>query len=175
MPINQLNIRSEELDEILGKKPNKLIRWGISVILIILIILLTGSWFFKYPHFVDTKVPILSNNPSTIVNSPRNGFLYSVYVRNKQLIDKNQILATYNSSANLMDILFVERITNEMKQNNFNTNFDITKSSEDIYLGEIQYLFSSIINKYKETEEFNQKHNKDDQLKYKNLRKIYIT
>jgi len=63
MPIDQINIRNEEIDEILGKTPNKIIRWGVTVIFLIIIVLLTGSWFFKYPDFITSTIEITTLSP----------------------------------------------------------------------------------------------------------------
>jgi hypothetical protein len=50
-----LELRSEPVTEILGSPPKSIIRWGITVMFLIIIMLFVGSWFFKYPEVIITK------------------------------------------------------------------------------------------------------------------------
>ena len=50
-----IELRSEEVQEILGHVPPGVIRWGISVISAIVILLLVASWFIKYPEIIINK------------------------------------------------------------------------------------------------------------------------
>lgn len=52
--INKIEIRSEEYQEVLGASPNWLLRAGITIILLVIVILLIGSWFFKYPDVLNS-------------------------------------------------------------------------------------------------------------------------
>ena len=45
-----LESRSEDVQEILGYVPRWIVRWGITVIFISILVLLVGSWFFRYPE-----------------------------------------------------------------------------------------------------------------------------
>ena len=73
MPAPQIYIRTEEIDEILGKTPNSIIRWGVTVILVVVMVLLTGSWFFKYPDKVTGEIEITTRNPPAVVVSRSTG------------------------------------------------------------------------------------------------------
>jgi hypothetical protein len=66
---NAVEIRSEEIDEILGRQPGKFIRWGITLIFIVIVVVLAGSYFFKYSDNVQVPIIITSvnNNVNTIV------------------------------------------------------------------------------------------------------------
>lgn len=58
MPNEILNIRSEEVNEILGKPPKAIIRWGISIVFIIVLLILTGSYFIPYPSIMETTAEV---------------------------------------------------------------------------------------------------------------------
>ena len=53
--IEKIEPKSEQVSEILGKPPKWLIRWGISVIFIIIAGLFVGSYFFKYPEVLTAQ------------------------------------------------------------------------------------------------------------------------
>ena len=57
------NNHSEEVHEILGTPPEWIIRWGITIIMIVILIILVGTWFYKYPDIIPSRITILSENP----------------------------------------------------------------------------------------------------------------
>lgn len=46
---DEINLRSEEVQEIMGRIPSWIERWGITVIGLLLIVILTGAVLFPYP------------------------------------------------------------------------------------------------------------------------------
>ncbi len=54
---------STEVQDILGHVPNWIIRWGITVIAIILVAFLVASWMFKYPDMIIASVIVSGENP----------------------------------------------------------------------------------------------------------------
>lgn len=71
MPRN--NYHSREVQDILGKPPSWLIRWGITVLFLIIASLVGGCYFIKYPEVITvpaTVVPVQTasdNNDSVAV------------------------------------------------------------------------------------------------------------
>ena len=51
-------IYSDEVQEIMGRIPGWVVRWGISVIFSIFIILLGVAYFFKYPEVVTSSIDV---------------------------------------------------------------------------------------------------------------------
>lgn len=107
MPIDQLNIRSEEIDEILGKTPNSIIHWGVTVLFLIIVGLLIGNWFFKYPDFINSSIEITTINPPADVVSKATGKIDTIYVSDNVLIKYNQIIAIIENPADFTDIIFL--------------------------------------------------------------------
>ena len=63
-PEIQTHIRhSEEVHDILTEIPGWTIRWGITVIFLIVGMLLTMSWYVKYPDVVSASVTLTSSKP----------------------------------------------------------------------------------------------------------------
>ncbi len=59
--LDDIELRSKEVQDLLGKVPSWLIRNGIVMMLFLLVMLLIGSWFFKYPDVVQAKVVVVAN------------------------------------------------------------------------------------------------------------------
>ena len=55
---DNLNLRSEEVQEILGRPPRWLVRVGISIIFIVVIGLFVGSYFLKYPDILSASITV---------------------------------------------------------------------------------------------------------------------
>nr|NQU88864.1 HlyD family efflux transporter periplasmic adaptor subunit [Bacteroidota bacterium] len=151
MPLNQINIRTEEIDEILGKTPNKIIRWGVSVILVVVVVLLTGSWFFKYPDFINSTIEITTPNPPADVVAKATGKIDSIYVENNELVKTNRILAIIENPADYSDIKLLNSWLDSLGQNFIHkdsihvSGFFLQK---EMVLGELQSNFSFFISAY---------------------------
>lgn len=88
-----VNARSEEVQEIMGRVPHWILRRGIAIIFLIFILLLTGSYFFRYPEKVSVKVHILSAVPPMQITFKADGHLKRVLVHNGDTVRKGQTLA----------------------------------------------------------------------------------
>ena len=57
-----IELRSESVQEILGRPPRWIIRWGISIIFIIVAGLVVDSYFFKYPDVLTATITVTTEN-----------------------------------------------------------------------------------------------------------------
>ena len=53
-----IELRCEEVQEILTRPPHALIRWGITIFFGVLALLFIGGCFFKYPDIVSAEITI---------------------------------------------------------------------------------------------------------------------
>ncbi len=145
MPIDQLNIRTEEIDEILGKPPNKIIRWGVSVLFFIVIILLIGSWYFKYPDTIVSSIELITLSPPSDIVVNASGKIDSIFVKNNEVVTAGQILAIIDNPANYSDIRL---LSNYLTSHDFEyfllDSVLLTQDilQKDMELGELQSSFS---------------------------------
>jgi len=56
--IDEIDLHSKEVQDLLGRVPSWLIRNGILMVIILLIVLIVGSWLFKYPDIVNAPVVV---------------------------------------------------------------------------------------------------------------------
>lgn len=57
----KLELRSQEVQDVLGKVPPSILRWGITVIALVLIVLLVGAYIFKYPDTLSGQATITTS------------------------------------------------------------------------------------------------------------------
>ncbi|OUN77854.1 HlyD family efflux transporter periplasmic adaptor subunit [Bacteroides sp. An51A] len=103
------NFHSEEAQEILGKIPSWIIRWGITLIFLIFLAIIIGCCFIKYPERVNGTVTITTVCSPIDVVSKSSGNIERIFVNNGDSIKSNVILGVIHSNANYRDILAVER------------------------------------------------------------------
>lgn len=63
MDIEDIELKSEEIQEILSRPPHALIRWGITVFFMVISFLFIGGCFFSYPDTVEAGITITTENP----------------------------------------------------------------------------------------------------------------
>jgi multidrug resistance efflux pump len=94
-----VEIRSEEMDDILSKTPTWLIRRGVIVIFFVVIFLLAGSWLFHYPDSVSAPIIITSANPPSSVVARSDGKIVSFFVKDQQEVIKGDYLIILENTA----------------------------------------------------------------------------
>ena len=99
-----IEIRSEEIDEILGKTPTWILRRGVVLLLVIILALITGSWIFKYPDIISAPIVITTNNPPSPVIARSSGRITEFYVIDKQSVTSGQYLAILENTSDIESI-----------------------------------------------------------------------
>lgn len=108
MPIDYSS-HSEEAQEILGKIPSWIIRWGATLIFLIFLIILIGCCFIDYPERVNGTITITTVSSPIDVVSKSSGNIEKILVSNGDLVKDNVILGVIHSNADYNDILFIEK------------------------------------------------------------------
>ncbi len=147
--IDNIELRSEEVQEILGHIPNKIIRYGITVILSIILLVFIGSFFFKYPDILPAPVEILSENPPITVVAKSSGNLAHIFVADSQYVKKNEILGEIKNPAKLKHILYLKQLVG--KFDNITSFNWLSIMPDTLSLGDIQNSYSSF---YKVSKEY---------------------
>ena len=94
MDKRDIRLRSEAIQELLGRVPHWMIRWGNSLILILVVGVLAISYFIKYPNSITAKVDVTTTNPTQNVYAPITGNLAEVLVNDGQMVEKDALLTT---------------------------------------------------------------------------------
>jgi HlyD family secretion protein len=51
-------LRSEEVQEVMGAIPVWILRWGITILFLVVLVLVIGSCFFKYPDVIVSEMTL---------------------------------------------------------------------------------------------------------------------
>ena len=144
--VNDIEIRSESVQEIIGKPPRWIIRRGITLIVSALLIPLLGSFLYKYPDVIKANITLTTVNPPNSIIAKTSGKIDSILVADNQIVSKEQVLGIMENPANYSDVLSLKKkleLVILFFRNNLE-NIDVT--FEDSYqLGMIHSSYAAFI------------------------------
>lgn len=155
MPRNRLLIENpdditlterDDIQEILGHPPGWILRWGIMVVLFVVIMLLLLSWVVKYPDVISASIELTTENPIIPVVARQNGKLSILMVEDQAIVDSGQVLAILENPANFADIRQLESILSQTG-NLEEAEIPGLAWPENLDLGELQTTYAGFTQK----------------------------
>lgn len=136
------SLHSEEIQEIMGRIPGWIIRWGISVIFTLFVVLLLISVFFRYPETISSSIVITTLNPPSDLIARSTGKIEYLLVGNQQDVKQNDIVAVLFNTADYRSVLKLEQLLMDSVKSIDASNAIL---AEDMgQLGELQPYYSSL-------------------------------
>jgi HlyD family secretion protein len=146
-----VELRSNEVQEIMGTPPKWIIRWGIVIIFFVVMVLLAGSFFYKYPDLINARVTIVSENPPISIVARSDGKLDKIFVADKQKVEANFVLGIIENPANYEDayelIKFLDSIQTWFSQSEL---FNKLSFNKEYSLGQNQAYYSSLVSQLRD-------------------------
>lgn len=139
--LDEIQLRSEAVQDVLSDPPHWMFRWGNAVILGILFMILLLSYFIKYPEFVPATIVITSQNPPEKLEARIDSKLEKILIKDHERVYKNQVLMVLQSTANYEDILQLSKIIDSTPPAQM-ASFPVNKVSK-FKLGELQSDYNS--------------------------------
>lgn len=139
----EIELRCEEVQEILTRPPHLIVRWGITVFFIILASFFIGGCFFKYPDVISAEITITTEHPPVWIVARGNGKIKKVYHQDRDSIWAGNVIAALENPAKTEDVLLLKQelaAFNTSDSSIMNTSF-----SEKITLGSIQNAYASFL------------------------------
>jgi HlyD family secretion protein len=103
-----IEIRSEEVQEIVSQVPGSLIRWGITVIFVIMLALLGVSWFIKYPDLLTAPI-VITTTPAPVNLVARTSGRIQLLKQDQASCQAGEVIGVIQSNANLQAVLQLEK------------------------------------------------------------------
>ena len=135
----EIELRSEDVQEILTRVPHWMIRWGNVVILSIILILFSVSWILKYPDLISTQITITTAIPPEKLVAKTSGKIQAILVTDRTNVAKKTPLAVIENSANYKDVFVLKSIVDTIDINKSKFPFEKLASAE---LGEIESSYA---------------------------------
>lgn len=142
----QEDIRSEEVQEIMGRMPSWIIRRGIGLVAILLLCLFIGAYFFKYPDIIPARVVISSANPPVKLVARSSLPIQYILVKDNQMVEKNQVLCILTNAANYNEVQqilpLVQRFDTSVNLSGLAMSVQLPSG---LHLGELQPVYAELV------------------------------
>lgn len=136
----EIELRSDEFNEVLSAVPAWIIRWGITMIACVVLMLLIGSSVFKYPDVISSTVTLTGTTPVSAVMARTSGKLQELYVENNGQVKAGTLLAVIENPAETNDIIRLKELVRKAEGN---LDTIALVPSQQLRLGSLQSLYSS--------------------------------
>jgi HlyD family secretion protein len=150
----KIEIRSEEVQDILGQIPSWIVRWGTVVILASVLIILVGSMIFRYPDKKQAEILVTTENPPAPMVARSEGRL-RLFVKDSQEVKIYDRLAVIENPADYLDVVSlrfdikqIRTIVTELDKE------DYIPLDNTYNLGDIQTAYAEFINRYEDYFDF---------------------
>jgi multidrug resistance efflux pump len=112
-PTGNMPVRSEEAQEIIGNESGFLEKWALFLVLGILALLISATFFINYPDVVQVQATLTSlNGPKDIVPF-ESGRITQLFIQNGGKVQKGDVLAFVESSADPHQVIALSKKVTE--------------------------------------------------------------
>ena len=126
----------------MGRIPPGIVRWGITVLFGVVLLLLAGSCFFRSPETVTAEMTLTSRNPVAEVVTGSSGRIAELYVESGRAVKEGLPLAVIENAARTDDVLrlknLLARYVNEPEQLSYHLLQEVWQ------LGDIQPAYTAL-------------------------------
>lgn len=118
------DFHSPEVDEIMGRLPSWILRWGITVLFVIFGGIITMSWFISAPQSVVGEIMLSSDNPSVQLSAGTSGKLILLHDSSDSSILEGMPIACIGKYADYERVLRVDSCLQQSYNNSASTITD---------------------------------------------------
>ncbi|MCB9265702.1 MAG: HlyD family efflux transporter periplasmic adaptor subunit [Lewinellaceae bacterium] len=103
-----IEIRSEEVQEILGTPPGWMARYGTLFAFVAIVVVGWVGFLLKYPDTVEASITITTTDPPKRLVTETRGRVKKVLAKNEQEVEAGQVLIVFDNNASLEDVMTLE-------------------------------------------------------------------
>ncbi len=146
--LDDIQLRSEEVQEILTRVPHWMIRWGNLLILALILLLLFLSWMLKYPDTIPAQAIITTEAPLQKEQANVSEKIEAILVKEGDTVPEGTPLAILRNTANYLDVFTLKRVIDTITINNRQIEFPFDQLPPILELGDIQTNYATFENSY---------------------------
>lgn len=154
----KIEIRSGEVQEILGGVPSRIVRYGILVFVAIFSLIIIFSFIFYYPDILRSNIVVTTENPPATLVARATGKIEKLFVEDKDRVAAGQTIALIENPADYTDVLELEQMIDKVQPAFDTLNFTVSQRfNKSLQLGTVQEYYSQFLTRYEELNEFYQR------------------
>lgn len=135
---------SGEVREILATPPSWVAAWGTAILAGVVVLMFMVGIFFEYPESVRGELTLTTAEPPVPVQAQRTAQLAQIRVGENDYVKKDDVLAVFMNSADINDVLELEREIEKISEFDLSTLQDF-RPNLHLRLGEIASAYSSFV------------------------------
>lgn len=142
----EIEIRSDEVQEILTSVPSWMIRWGITLIFGIIMMCILLSYFIKYPDVISGSVSLTTTTPPVKLVPKASGEIERLLLPDNALVEKGDVIAQMRNPLSKEAVNFLQGFVLEV-QRGLDAEFEkpITSSQTDAVFGTVQNDYNELV------------------------------
>ncbi|MES2651406.1 MAG: HlyD family efflux transporter periplasmic adaptor subunit [Bacteroidota bacterium] len=149
------NDRTEEVQDIIERMPNRFGFWVTLIVLGIFILLLVFGWFIRYPDVVTGQININATEAPVKLVANSYGKLRLNGLKSMAEVKENQIIGYLQNPADLTSITKLDNILKSFNPNANDFTALMAKLPKDLSFGEINAKYSVFLNSVNELNNYN--------------------
>jgi len=151
----KIELRSEDVNDILSRPPAWILRWGSSVFVIIVAMLIAGSAIFRYPDKLTAPILVTSENLPAQLVAKTTGRLQNIFKKDGDLVSRNELIATIENPTTYENYMALRSVIIQFS-NSLDTYGSIIGCSfpSNLQLGELQSVYTQFFKSFKEYKDF---------------------
>ena len=143
----EIRLRDDyDLLQIMGHPPGWLLHWGMALILIVTVFLLTLSWIMKYPDVIPARIILTTENPPVRVVARANGKIAELLVEDGSVVEVGQNLLVLKNNAKKESIDQLEKFITNISQKNI--RLDQITPPQNLQLGDLESNYANFIRQW---------------------------
>lgn len=140
----EIELRSEEVQEVMGQIPAWIVRWGITVLFIVVLALLVGSYFFKYPDVITADMTLTSRHPIAQIVARTSGKISKLFVTEGEKVVPGTLLGVIQNPALTEDVGRLKELLRGYSSSPDSLAFFLLTGNE-FALGEMQSVYVELL------------------------------
>lgn len=153
--ISRINVRSEYFQDILDKVPSRIITYGSTGMLVILLIIIIGMKIVRYPDVITSEAVVTTNTPPVTVHNRVSSRIVSLLKADQDTVTSGEWVMVLYNSASYQEVLRLRDILKNVKGPAFWEKIDTVKFEELTALGDMQSGYARFYKSVEELRLFN--------------------
>ncbi len=150
----KVELQRNELEDMLGRVPGWITRNGMILFVFLFILLLFGSWVYKYPDIKRARIVVTSVNPPADLKARTSGKIVSLYVVDNEQVSNGDVLAMIENPAAYEDVVMLKESLIFLDSVSIDEAREELSELKNVNLGAIQSNYSLFLKSYRDYMEF---------------------
>ncbi len=142
--LDNIEIRSEEVQDILSYVPTWMIRFGNSLIFVVLIILIWFTWFIKYPDIITGEITLTTANPPLKIPTKVSGKINRLFLKDSEIVKQGDFIAEIENPTDKKSIDYLNDLTKSIEFFLNGVNVNLVFNDAGLVFGDAQSEYNAL-------------------------------